>query len=222
MNTDARRIWDISPPVATGLPVWPGDTPYTQRFLSRIDDRCPVNLTEVRLSPHTGAHADAPLHYDPAGAPIGAVDLEPYLGVCRVIGCRDAGPLVEPAHLHAALGTGLPPRVLLRTRDRTDVTAWDEHFRAIAPASIELLASHGVRLIGIDTPSLDPQGSQALESHQTVRRLRMAVLESLLLDDVPDGDYELIALPLKWMEAEASPVRAVLRALPSPTSPPRA
>ncbi|HQN12199.1 MAG TPA: arylformamidase [Quisquiliibacterium sp.] len=213
MSIDTRRLWDISPPVASGLPVWPGDTPYTQRFVSRIDADCPVNLTEVQLSPHTGAHADAPLHFDPAGPAIGAVDLAPYLGVCRVIGCLNAGPLVEPEHLQHALGPGMPPRVLLHTRVRTDVSVWDDDFTAVSPASLEWLARHGVRLIGIDTPSLDPLGSQALESHQTVRRLRMAVLESLMLDDVPDGDYELIALPLKWMEAEASPVRAVLRAL---------
>ncbi len=213
MNNDARRIWDISPPVAAGLPAWPGDTPYTQRFVSRIGAQCPVNLTEVTLSPHTGAHADAPLHYDPDGLPIGTVRLDTYLGACRVIHCIGVAPLVEPEHLRHAIDSALPPRVLIRTRERAAVAVWDENFCAIAPASLELLARHGVRLIGIDTPSLDPQRSQALEAHQTVRRLGMAVLECLVLDEVAAGDYELIALPLKWVEAEASPVRAVLRAL---------
>jgi arylformamidase len=91
--------------------------------------------------------------------------------------------------------------------------AWDSAFTAFAPATLELLAAHGVRLVGLDTPSLDPEQSKTLDSHQVVRRRGMAVLEGLVLDHVPAGDYELIALPLKWQGLDASPVRAVLRTL---------
>ena len=69
-------------------------------------------------------------------------------------------------------------------------------------------------LVGIDTASIDPAGSKTLDSHQVIRRLNLRVLENLVLDDVPEGDYELIALPLKLMTSDASPVRAVLRELP--------
>jgi arylformamidase len=209
-----QRIWDISPPVHEGAPVFPGDTPYRQRWAATIAPGCPVNVSEITLSPHVGAHADAPLHYDPAGATIGALELAPYLGPCRVIHAIARGPLIEWEHLaHAA--ERLPPRVLVRTCQRAPVERWDGALAAYAPATIERLAALGVQLIGIDTASIDPADSKTLDSHQVIRRLGLRVLENLVLDEVPEGDYELIALPLKLVSADASPVRAILRELPS-------
>jgi arylformamidase len=207
-----KRIWDISPPVAAGAPVFPGDTPYQQHWAATIGPGCPVNVSTLTLSPHVGAHADAPLHYDAAGAAIGAVPLEPYLGPCRVIHAIGKGALVTWAHLaHAA--TGLPPRVLVRTYERMPVDRWDAALAAYAPDTVEQLAQRGVQLIGIDTASIDPADSKTLDSHQAIRRHGLRVLENLVLDEVPEGDYELIALPLKLTTADASPVRAVLREL---------
>ena len=108
----------------------------------------------------------------------------------------------------------LPPRVLVRTYARAPVDRWDPDLAAFAPRTIERLADAGVRLVGIDTASIDPAASKTLDSHQVIRRRGLRVLENLVLDDVPEGDYELIALPLKLTTADASPVRAVLRALP--------
>ncbi|MBB1601176.1 arylformamidase [Variovorax sp. UMC13] len=208
----SQRIWDISPPVYEGAPVFPGDTPYRQRWAARIGPGCPVNVSEIGLSPHVGAHADAPLHYDPEGATIGEVELAPYLGRCRVIHAIARGPLIEWAHLEHALAD-LPPRVLVRTYARAPVDHWDGALAAYAPATIERLAALGVTLVGIDTASIDPADSKTLDSHQVIRRLDLRVLENLVLDAVPEGDYELIALPLKLVSADASPVRAVLRSL---------
>ncbi len=205
-----RRLWDISPPVQQGAPVFPGDTPYQQQWAATIAPGCPVNVSTLTLSPHVGAHADAPLHYDPEGAAIGTLDLDPYLGPCRVIHAIARGPLVEWDHIaHAA--QGLPARVLVRTYARAPVDRWDPRLAAFAPATIERLADAGVRLVGIDTASIDPADSKSLESHQVIRRRGLRVLENLVLDEVPEGDYELIALPLKLVTADASPVRAVLR-----------
>ena len=207
-----KRIWDISPPVAPGSPVFPGDTPYEQHWSATLAPGCPVNVSRITLSPHIGAHADAPLHYDGLGEPIGAVDLAPYLGPCRVIHAIGCGALVQWEHLqHAA--RDLPPRVLVRTYDRMPVDRWDAELAAYAPETIEKLAAFGVKLVGIDTASIDPAESKTLDSHQVIRRLGLRVLENLVLDEVPEGDYELIALPLKLMTADASPVRAVLRQL---------
>ncbi|MDP9897864.1 arylformamidase [Variovorax ginsengisoli] len=206
------RLWDISPPVHEGAPVFPGDTPYQQRWAATISPGCPVNVSDIRMSPHVGAHADAPLHYDPTGAAIGAVDLTPFLGPCRVIHAIGCGPLVEWAHIAHAVDA-LPARVLVRTYERAPIDRWDGALAAYAPATIERLAALGVRLVGIDTASIDPADSKTLDSHQVIRRLDLRVLENLVLDDVPEGDYELIALPLKLTTADASPVRAVLRAL---------
>ncbi|WJF89698.1 arylformamidase [Paraburkholderia bonniea] len=210
-----RTLWDITPAIHSGTPVWPGDTPLSITPVWRMEAGSPVNVARVTLSPHTGAHADAPLHYDAHGAAIGAVPLDAYLGPCRVIHCIGAAPLITPAHLAAALTTPLPPRVLLRTWQQAPVTHWDSAFCAVAPSTIDLLAAHGVRLIGIDTPSLDPQQSSAMSAHQRIRCHQMAILEGLVLDEVAPGDYELIALPLKFTTLDASPVRAVLRAWPA-------
>ncbi|WP_454722337.1 MULTISPECIES: arylformamidase [Cupriavidus] len=207
-----RQLWDISPPLSPDTPVWPGDTPFRQEHAWQMDAHCPVNVGRITLSPHTGAHADAPLHYAADGAPIGAVDLAPYLGPCRVIHCLGAAPLVEPRHVEHALA-GTPPRVLLRTYQTAPLAHWDPAFCAVAPATIALLAAHGVMLVGIDTPSLDPQESKTMDAHRMVRQHRLAILEGLVLDAVAAGDYELIALPLRLAGLDASPVRAVLRSL---------
>ncbi|RZS85453.1 kynurenine formamidase [Pigmentiphaga kullae] len=208
----AMPLIDISPPLSPATPVWPGDTPFQQAEVWRMEGACPVNVGRVTLSPHTGAHADAPLHYARDGAAIGAVPLDTYLGPARVIHCLDAGPLVEPRHIEHALAD-VPPRVLLRTYARNPVERWDSGFCAISPATIALLARHGVRLVGIDTPSIDPQESKTMDAHRAVHAAGMAILEGLVLDPAPAGDYELIALPLRFATLDASPVRAVLRPL---------
>ena len=191
--------------------MFPGDTAYAQQWVARIGPGCPVNVSAITSSPHVGAHADAPLHYADGAAAIGAVDLAPYLGRCRVIHAIACGPLVEVRHLAHAVH-GLPPRVLVRTFERAPST-WSDDFSAYAPETVEWLASKGVKLVGIDTASVDPASSKTLASHQQLRRLDLRVLENLVLNDVPEGDYELIALPLKWVDADASPVRAILREL---------
>ena len=206
-----KKLWDISPPIAPDSPLFPGDTGYSQQWTATIAPGCPVNLSAITMSPHIGAHADAPLHYGEGAATIGQVDLTPYIGACRVIHAIDCGPLVRPEHLAHGLAD-LPPRVLVRTCT-TAPTAWSPMFSAFAPETIEALAARGVMLVGIDSQSVDPADSKTLDSHHYLLRLNLRVLENLVLDDVPAGDYELIALPLKLMLADASPVRAVLREL---------
>jgi arylformamidase len=170
------KLWDISPPIAPDSPLFPGDTGYSQQWTAQIGPGCPVNLSAITMSPHIGAHADA------------------------------------PAHLAHALDR-LPPRVLVRTC-RKAPTQWSPAFSAFAPETIAWLASLGVRLVGIDSQSVDPAESKTLESHALLLRHDLRVLENLVLDEVPAGDYELIALPLKLTLADASPVRAILRELP--------
>jgi len=217
------RLWDISPPVHEGSPVFPGDTAYQQRWSTTLGPRSPVNVSAITTTPHVGAHADAPLHYDAKGDAIGAVALEPYLGRCRVIhawgfqgpGSRSTQKLLRWAHIEHAVDRNLPPRVLLRTYERAPTTRFDNNLPSFAPETIERLADLGVKLVGIDSASVDPADSKTLDSHQVLRRRGLRVLENLVLDDVPEGDYELIALPLKLMRADASPVRAILREWPS-------
>jgi len=212
MNDRTQPLWDISPPVSDASPAFPGDTPYSQQWAATIGPGCPVNVSAITLSPHVGAHADAPLHYDPKGAAVGALSLEAFIGPCRVIHAIDCGALIEWRHLAHAV-QDLPPRVLVRTYERMPVDRWDGALTAYAPETIERLADAGVVLVGIDTASIDPADSKQLLSHQVIRQRGLRVLENLVLDAVPEGDYELIALPLKLMQADASPVRAILRPL---------
>jgi arylformamidase len=204
---------DISPPIRPSLAVWPGDTPFSQERTWAIGPGCPVNVSRITLSTHTGAHADAPLHYAADGAPVDGLDLERYVGPCRVIDVRRAKAAVQPAEIADKL-VGAPPRILLRTAEQAAVDTWDTHFTAVAAETIELLAGSGVVLIGVDTPSLDPEASKTLDAHHAVRRHGMSILEGLVLDAIEPGDYELIALPLRLAELDAAPVRAVLRDLP--------
>ncbi|MFG6449492.1 arylformamidase [Roseateles sp. BYS180W] len=216
---NTTQLWDISPLIHADAPLFPGDAPYRLQWTARLSPGCPVNLSAISLSPHIGAHADAPLHYADGQPDIASVALEPYLGPCRVIHCHaqlQRGALIQPQHLqHAA--QDLPPRVLVRALAQAD-TQWRDDFPAFAPATLVWLADQGVQLVGIDTASVDPASSKTLEAHQVLLRHRLRVLENLVLDAVPEGDYELIALPLKLAGACASPVRALLRSI-SPSHP---
>lgn len=206
-----RRIWDISQVLRPGLPVWPGDTPFALERVWDIARGAPVNVARATMSTHAGTHGDAPLHYAPGAADSAACTLEPYLGECLVVDARHAAGRVEPGDLPPLGGAR---RVLLRTFDRFPHDRWVSDFTAIAPATIAHLAAAGVVLIGTDAPSLDPENSQEMAAHQAVLAADMRILEGLVLDDVPPGPYELIALPLPIAGGDASPVRAVLRELP--------
>lgn len=209
----AQRLWDISQTLRPSLPIWPGDTAFASgRRWTQGEDASPVTVSYFTTTVHAGAHADAPLHYDPAGADSATTRLEAYVGRCQVVDARAAGAVIEADFINARL-TAPPPRVLLRTFERFPTDAWPARFTTLAPAAIEALARLGVILVGIDSPSLDPETSKTMDAHRAVRAADMRVLEGLVLDDVPEGEYDLIALPLKLAGLDASPVRAVLRSL---------
>lgn len=203
-------IIDISQPLSPGLAVFPGDARYAERWTFRIGQDCPVNVSQVSLSAHAGTHADAPLHYDAEGQAVGSLALDPFIGPCRVIDARGETALCTPAQIEKFLADA-PPRILLRLCEDCDSNVWPAGFRALAPETVEMLASLQVTLVGIDTPSVDPETSKDLPSHMAARRTGMRILENLLLSHVAPGDYELIALPLRFENLDASPVRAVLR-----------
>ena len=205
-----KRLWDISQRLHPALPVWPGDTGFSQAKTWQMDAGSPVNVSAVSMSTHTGAHADAPLHYSAAAPDIASVDLEPYLGECLVIDARSAGSLIEIGDLPKDVSA---ERVLFRTFEHFPHADWDPDTSAIAPATIDWLAQQRVKLVGLDSPSIDPQDSKTMDAHKAVLKHDMRVLEGLVLDHVPAGRYELIALPLPIIDGDASPVRAVLREL---------
>jgi len=169
-----------------------------------------LTLSEIRTTVHVGAHADAPRHYVTDGIDIATRRLDYYVGRCVVLHIRvRRGERITPEHLEGKVLSA--PRVLLRTGTFPDPRNWNNDFASLSPALIDDFYQHGVMLIGIDTPSVDPFDSKALEAHQAFARNDMAMLEGLVLDHVEEGEYELIAPPLRLRGADASPVRAVLR-----------
>lgn len=206
------RIWDISQTLRGDIPVWPGEPAFELGRHAAIGGNCPVNVGAMRTPLHAGTHADAPYHYDPSGQTSAERDLAPYIGPCIVVDARHAGTRIEEGDLDWPALAGAQ-RVLLRTYEQFPHDRWNSDFTAIAPKVIARLRDMGVRLVGTDAPSLDPETSKTLDAHQEVKAGDMCILEGLVLDDVPPGRYELVALPLKIAGADASPVRAVLREL---------
>lgn len=204
------RLIDISPLVSPSLAVWPGDTPPRREILLDLARDDNLTLSTLHTTVHVGAHADAPSHYGRDGRTIEEQPLDRYVGPCivRRVTIRPDG-LVRPADVD-----GLPKgisRVLLATHSYPDPTRFEERFAALSPETVHALADRGVTLVGIDTPSVDPFASKDLPAHHACLTRDVAILEGLRLQDVPDGSYELIALPLRLEGFDASPVRAVLR-----------
>lgn len=210
-STPAPQIYDISPPLTPSLAVWPGDTPLSREVLCEISRGDTVTLSTMRSTVHLGAHADGPNHYG-NGAP--AIDTRPlnvYLGCCQVMHVRATpGQRIRIADLPTTIDA---ERLLVASGTFPDPNEWTEEFAALEPALVDHCHAQGVRLIGIDTPSVDLFSDKQLLAHSRFLAHDMAILEGLMLSDVPPGMYELIALPLKLVGFDASPVRAVLRAL---------
>lgn len=203
------RYFDISPEISNSLAVWPGDEKYQR--LVKIDFKEGGNLllSSIQTTVHLGAHVDAPNHYHPAGEGIGQRSLDYYLGPCQVVTVsRPRGARIYPEDLGAV--KILTPRVLIKTQSFPDPNQWNSDFNSLSPELIESLAEKGVILVGIDTPSIDLFDDQLLLSHNAVYSKQLAILEGIVLDEVTDGIYTLIALPLRLKDADASPVRAIL------------
>ncbi len=213
----AVKLYDITPAVRPGIPVWPGDTPYRVSLSWSIARGDSVNVSALTTTPHLGAHADAPYHVDEGGATVDQLSLEAFLGPCRLVDVPPE-PLILPAHLPAGTDLCEPPRLLLRTGCKVAGTLrgaeFPERFSALSPELARALVAAGARLVGLDSPSVDPFDSTELTAHHLLVEGGVVNLEGLALDGVPPGLYELIALPLRLEGLDASPVRAVLRELP--------
>ncbi len=198
-------IYDISPPITPLLKVFPGDTPPSREVLLDMSRGDPLTLSTWKSTVHVGAHADAPSHYGLDGRTIDQQPLELYCGPCRVIHV-DGGPVTP--EMVPDVDT---ERLLIATGTYPDPTNWNDDFAALSPELVDHLGRHGVRLVGVDTPSVDPADSKDLPAHHRFLANDIAIIEGLVLADVPAGVYELIALPLNLAGFDASPVRAILR-----------
>ncbi|MBC23519.1 MAG: kynurenine formamidase [Phycisphaerae bacterium] len=205
-------IIDITPRITRTTHVWPGDNPPTREILGEISRGDTVTLSTLRSTVHLGAHADAPSHYGQDARTMEQQPLELYMGPCDLIDARvDPGSRVGIDDLDSMPTTD---RVLIRTGTFKDFEQWNDDFAGLSPDLVDHLHEKGVRLIGVDTPSVDLMEDKQLLAHKRFLANDMAIVEGLRLKDVPAGRYEFVGLPLNLEGFDGSPVRAVLRSLP--------
>jgi len=208
------KYFEISPLISERLAVFPGDQKFRRDLSLDFKTGAHLQLSSIQTTLHLGAHADSSGHYHMDGEGIDKRSLHPFFGKAQVIDIELAGSSqnlkerrIYPQDLKVEIRA---PRVLLKTNSFPDPNFWQSDFISLSPEVVDFMAARGVSLIGIDTPSVDPETSKALESHQALFKNNISVLEGLVLNAVPAGIYQLVALPLAIADADASPVRAIL------------
>jgi len=208
VNLENLKIIDISPLVHEQTAVFPGDTAFSRQETLSYEKGHNLRLSSMKTTLHIGAHTDAPSHYHPHGMTMEKRSLDFYLGPCQVIEviCPQ-GERIKLEHLQSEIKS---QRILFKTGSFPDPDQWNDDFNSLSIELLKSLHSMKVKLVGIDTPSVDPADDKNLLCHNFIFQNDMAILEGIVLDHVEAGNYQLIALPLKLERADASPVRAVL------------
>jgi arylformamidase len=202
-------IIDISRPIQNSTPTWPGDTPFDFELMWTKEASGSVNVGKLEMSTHTGTHIDAPFHVDSEGKKVHELDLSIYCGKAKVIHLQDVE--VITAHELKKAGLSETERLLIRTDSWDDPLRFPEEFSYFHPDAAAYLKEIGVKLIGVDVPSVDFMKSKELPAHHSFLEHSIFILEGLDLSAAEQGDYELIALPLPIVDGDGSPVRAILR-----------
>jgi arylformamidase len=207
------RLIDVTVPLSTQLPVFPGDPLVLVEATDRIADGAACNLTRLVLGTHAGTHVDAPFHFEPDGDTVDHLPLEVLMGRARVVEVGTRGP-VDGAFL-AALDLHGVTRLLLKTpasgQLRRGLLPAD--FAHLTPEAASGLVAAGVRLVGIDSPSVERSGGAGFIVHHTLLRAGVIIVENLDLSNVTPGEYDLACLPLLVAGADGAPARVVLRTL---------
>lgn len=195
-------------PLTGATAPWPGDQPFELRWTMAQDRGDSVNVAAITMSVHVGTHTDGGFHVAANGSRAAELPLAAYMGPALVVDARGRAQLDEAVLDDVDLSS--VRRVLFRTRDATQVETFPRQFLSPTPGLARRLVAAGVQLLGTDAPSMDHAESKTLDSHHILVQGGVAILENLVLQDVAAGVYTLIALPLKLMEADSAPVRAVL------------
>lgn len=202
-------LLDVSMPVTPRTAAWPGDEPFSCGWSVTKAQSGSVNVGWARSSPHVGTHVDAPYHYDDAGARVGGLPVEAFVGPALVVDARGEAELHE--RLLRGLDLARAPRVLFRTRERNDPEVFGREFPLLTEGAVAALRRAGVRLVGVDAPSFDAFDSKELPVHHALGQAGIVNVENLVLDAVEAGPYELLAAPVRWVDMDAAPLRALLR-----------
>ena len=208
------RIIDISQPITSETACFPGDVPFSKNLTVSYQQSNVINLTALTMSPHVGTHADSPVHVhgsmEDGLEMAGQMPLEPFIGPVTVLDLAPHSGPITAEHIDGKIPHSMAERVLFRTTDRIRFDVFETTYPSFTPGLVEYMAMLGVRLMGIDTPSVDAVEAKVLETHNQLIKREMFWLENLDLTSVKPGNYFLVALPLRFMELEASPVRAIL------------
>jgi arylformamidase len=207
------RLRDISITLAGGTPEWPGDTPYSCGWTGTLSQGSNVNVSSYTTSPHVGTHADAPLHVRDGWPGSHELPLDAFCGRASVVDVTGESEEIELERITAAIGGGEVQRLLLRTGCTIGSGSFPESWPRLSESCARSLLGRGLRLLGVDAPSVDERHSKSLAVHKMIFSGNACILENLDLRRVPPGSYELLAFPIKIMSLDAAPVRAILRDL---------
>jgi len=211
------KIWDISRTLTNDFAEWPGDEPFHYRLMKQIAMGATVNLGALSMSVHNGTHADARFHFDPKGESIEKAPLGTYLGRATVVDLAQTFSQSKEKHLITredlrpqAEDIAATSRLLIKTGRWSDSTIFPDRIPVVAADVPAWLQKNGVKLLGVDLPSVDDIDSKSLQNHNALAQAGVAIVESLDLSDVLPGIYNFAALPLKIAGADGAPTRAVL------------
>ena len=206
-------LHDISVALRAGTPEWPGDTPYECRWSWRITRGDSVNVSTISGSPHVGTHADAPLHVHDGWAGSHELPLDAFVGSAWVVHVTAGITDIGIADLALPQGERVE-RLLLATGATIAGGTFPERWPALTVPAVDALLARGLKLFGVDCPSVDERDSKSLQNHHRLFAGGCSILENLDLRGIAAGRYELLAQPLKLEGLDAAPVRALLRDLP--------
>ena len=211
------KLWDISRTLSNDLAEWPGDEPCRFRLTREKTEGASVNLGAISMSLHNGTHADARFHFDADGESIEKASLQTYLGRATVVDLWQAFLDSKEKHLitiedlrPSAEAIAATSRILVKTGRWTDSTVFPKQIPVITADVPAWLQKNGVKLLGLDLPSVDEIDSKSLQNHHALAQAGIAIIESLDLSNVAPGIYHLAALPLKIAGGDGAPMRAIL------------
>ena len=204
-------VYDVTVPMHAGMPLWPGDPPFSLEFVRTIAESGVANNSRMAFSSHTGTHIDAPLHFIDGGARVGQIPPEALVGPCVLVDVGDVD-LITPEVLEG-LDLAGRERILFRTRNSAWITErFDEAFVAFSAVAAAYLVELGPMLIGIDAPSLDPRHTPGHPAHMAIlgSGTIKGAIEWLALAGLETGNYYLFCGPLRAVGAEGTPCRVFL------------
>jgi arylformamidase len=201
------EIIDVSRPLDSRLAVWPGDTEFDFQLTWKQSAGASVNVGAVRLSTHCGTHVDAPFHFDEQGQKVDELALATFVGKAIVVHVPNRPAISRDDLSRDWQGA---TRLLLRTDAWDDPHTFPQQIPVVERDVPAWLGSQGIVLLGVDVPSVDVFDTQELPNHHALAENGIAILESLNLQGVEEGVYNLVAAPLKLVGGDAAPVRALL------------